>query len=223
MRTASNRAFELPSTRGYDQRVTKDLHTVLRAMWTKTKIPMTRANALAYAEQVFAMPSAQTQYALDDLITRGIVLSEQRDHEEILLIPGDLRPALGPRTVEEAVTLERLDREATSALAVKTPAWMLAQPADQAPSDPKSVLAAGALSFVFGPVGWLYAAPLKEALPAIGLYILASTAATMFLPSFVAAVLGGAGLVASALIGMVYANRFNKTGKRTALLEASNK
>lgn len=202
--------------------MTEDLKTVLRAMWTKTKIPMTRANALAYAEAIFAMPIAQTQLALDDLILLGTVIAEHNGVDELLLIPGEMRPSLGPRTVAEAVTLERLDREAGSALAVKTPAWMLAAPKEEPAVDQKSVVAAGALSFVFGPLGWLYAAPLKEALPAIGAYVLVSTLASMFLPAFVATVLGGAGLVASALIGMVYANRFNKTGKRTPLLPPSN-
>lgn len=205
------------------QLVTEDLKTILRAMWTKTKIPMTRTNAVAYAEAIFGVEPTHTNPALDVLIVRGIVLSEQNDGEELLLIPGEQRPQLGPRTLAEAVTLERLEREANTAIAVKTPAWLIPRAREEQPADQKSVLAAGALSFVFGPIGWLYAAPWKEALPAIGMYVLVSTLAAVFLPSIVVSILGGAGLVASALIGMVYANRFNKTGKRTQLIEPRNK
>ncbi|MEZ4312772.1 MAG: hypothetical protein R3F14_32520 [Polyangiaceae bacterium] len=39
------------------------------------------------------------------------------------------------------------------------------------PLGKKRLLVSGALSFFLGPVGWLYAAPLKEAIPVIVVYV----------------------------------------------------
>jgi hypothetical protein len=79
--------------------------------------------------------------------------------------------------------------------------------------EEKSVIASGALSLVLGPLGWLYAAPLREAVPAIVAY----TAACSFLPSVLLwPVLGIAGPL-SGLAGVYYAWRHNQTGARTGL------
>jgi hypothetical protein len=76
----------------------------------------------------------------------------------------------------------------------------------------KSLIAAGALGLLTGPFGWLYAAPLREAVPAILVFLILCkvlpTALLMILPV----------LPASALIGALYAWKYNRTGRRSSLL-----
>jgi len=78
----------------------------------------------------------------------------------------------------------------------------------------KSVLASGALSLVFGPLGWLYAAPLKEAAPAIAVYLFLG----WLLPHFVLLYLLGIVSPISAIAGVLYAWSFNQEGRRAPLL-----
>jgi hypothetical protein len=197
---------------------------VLRALWTRTRIPMTRANAIDYGEAVFQLDPAALRGAIDALVADGTVLADGPADDALLLLPGENRPSLGPKTVAEARTLERLEHEASIPVPVKTPRWMLAtRPAEPPPVDKKSVLASGALGFLFGPVGWIYAAPLKEAVPAIIAFAVVSAAVGALLPAAIATLVMTAGFVGSGLVGMAYAQRYNERGKRTALLEAGEK
>src|SRR5207248_5388147 len=84
----------------------------------------------------------------------------------------------------------------------------------------RSLVASGALSFFFGPLGWLYAAPLKDALPGILLFALLYAV----LPHFLLLPLLGLLLPVSALAGVTYAWLYNKQGERTSLVDmARNK
>ena len=77
----------------------------------------------------------------------------------------------------------------------------------------KSVLASGLLSFFFGPLGWLYAAPLKVAVPAAAVYALM----LWLLPSFVLVYIVGLAAPVCAIGGVLYALGFNMAGKRTPI------
>jgi hypothetical protein len=77
----------------------------------------------------------------------------------------------------------------------------------------KSLLASGALSLFFGPLGWLYAAPLKEAIPAILVYVLVCS----ILPTILLTYLLGVVNIASAIAGVLYAWSFNQEGRRSLL------
>ncbi len=191
----------------------------MRALWTKTRIPFTRANALAYGEALFSLPRSVLGPAIESLIEDGIVLADGSAEDSVLLWPGEDRPSLGPKTVDEAQTLDRLQREASLPVPVKTPAWMLAKPREEVAIEKKSVLASGALSLVFGPLGWLYAGPVREALPAVVIFGLASAIVGALLPAALASALTAVAFVASGLVGMAYAYRYNQRGRRTPLLE----
>lgn len=78
----------------------------------------------------------------------------------------------------------------------------------------KSLILSGALSFFFGPLGWLYAGSLREALPAGAAFLLIS----YLLPTFLLLPLAGIALPISGIAGLVYAWQYNRTGKRDRIL-----
>jgi hypothetical protein len=81
----------------------------------------------------------------------------------------------------------------------------------------KRLLVSGALSFFLGPLGWLYAAPLKEAIPAIVVYVGVGWVLNAILPFLMVYVLAITSVV-SAIAGVLYAWGFNSAGKRVPLL-----
>jgi len=86
--------------------------------------------------------------------------------------------------------------------------------------DKKSVVASGALSFLFGPLGWLYAAPLKDVVVGFFAFSAITTIAALLLPGSLAGLVGALASFGSGVLGMSYAHQYNKRGKRTALLDA---
>ena len=78
-------------------------------------------------------------------------------------------------------------------------------------------MAAGALSFFLGPFGWLYAAPLKEAAPAIVVFLILCK----LLPAMLLYPLLGLLMPLSALAGVSYAWLYNRQGGRASLVDMS--
>lgn len=188
--------------------------TVLLRMWTATRIPLTRANVQAYT----GAPRDKIEPWLDALCHGGIAEVDSDEAGELLwVVKGSARVTNGPRTVAEAETLERLRREVdtaplrgSSTLALRADA----QPLTVVVTDPKSVAASGVLSFFFGPLGLLYAAPLTEAVPAIGVYM----ALVMLLPHALLSPILGVLSPLCGLAGAAYAWRYNQTGRRMSLV-----
>lgn len=198
-----------------------EARTLLRALWTRTRIPMNRGNALAYGELILGLAPERMRPAIEELVADGTVIADGAADDALLLWPGDNRPSLGPKTVQEAQTLERLNKEASVAVPTKTPQWMLAKrEPDPVVIDKKSVVASGALSFVFGPLGWLYAAPLKDVAVGFFAFSAITTIAALLLPGSLAGLVGALASFGSGVLGMSYAHQYNKRGKRTALLDA---
>ena len=69
------------------------------------------------------------------------------------------------------------------------------------------------LSLVLGPLGWLYAAPLREAVPGVAIYV----GLCSLLPHFLLVPLLGIAAPVSGVAGVYYAWRHNQTGERTGL------
>jgi len=84
-------------------------------------------------------------------------------------------------------------------------------------SDKKSVLASGLLSFFLGPLGWFYAAPLKNAAIGGGAYLLCGA----ILPSFILFYVVGIVAPISAISGIIYALGYNATGERLPIFGKS--
>jgi hypothetical protein len=82
----------------------------------------------------------------------------------------------------------------------------------------KKLLTSGILSFLFGPLGWLYAAPLKEAIPAIVVYVAVFGLLNMILPSLLLVWPLAIVNVLTGVAGALYAWGFNSAGKRVPLV-----
>ncbi len=87
-----------------------------------------------------------------------------------------------------------------------------------APGKQKSVLVSGIASTLAGPLGWLYAGSLREAVPISLLYLIACMVLVK-LPSMLVMPIMLFGLPVSGLIGVIYAWQYNKNGKRQRLFD----
>lgn len=192
----------------------EEFERALLRLWTTTRIPLTRANLLAVTEA----PRAKLEGWMSALVRDGIAELDSDDEGEMLWrVRGAERSKTGPRTVGEIHAWERLNREVGTTPSAPSYARVEAKFVERdAPApDEKSLVAAGVLSFVFGPFGWLYAAPLKESIPAIA----AMTVLAALLPSALFLPLFSATLPVFAVVGVGYAHAYNRSGRRTPLLE----
>lgn len=188
------------------------------SLWMTTRMPLTRANL----QFVTGVPRARLEKWLDELVADNVIDVDSDDTGELMwTVRGAERAARGPEKPEEIKKLADLKREvaggASSALVlsrVGAAASSLTRPG--AAGEPhKSLVASGLLSLFFGPLGWLYAAPLKEAGLAIAAYLILCAILphwAIFAPLF--ALLH----VISVGGGLVYAWRFNQKGERVPLL-----
>lgn len=195
----------------------EEFERALLRLWTTTRVPLTRANLLAVTEA----PRAKLDGWMSALVTDGIAEIDSDDDGEVLWrVRGAERPKTGPRSVAEIHAWDRLNREVGTTPSAPTATRLEARflPRDDdagGVGDEKSLVASGVLSFVFGPFGWLYAAPLKESIPAIA----AMTVLAALLPSALFLPLFSASLPVFALAGVGYAHAYNRSGRRTPLLE----
>lgn len=185
------------------------------AIWMRSRVPLT----LAHIQHLTGVSRAKASAWLDAMTASGALdMDVDDDGEMVWKVKGANRPSAGPQTVAELEKLERLTAEvggATKALAqVSKVTGLTRQGGDQ-----KSVIASGALSLFLGPLGWLYAAPLKEAVPGIVVFAVASS----LLPAFLLAPLLGIAAPLSGLAGVYYAIRHNQTGERTGLFSDKKK
>jgi hypothetical protein len=186
-------------------------------IWLRSRVPLT----LAHVQHLVGTSRDETKRALDTMVVGGLLDADVADDGEMIWsVRGAERPRSGPVTVAELEKMDALGAEvgaASRAVArfVRAGAAGLARPG----SDEKSVLASGALSLVLGPLGWLYAAPLREAVPGVAIYV----GLCALLPSFLLAPLLGIVAPISGLAGVYYAMRHNQTGERTGLFSDHDK
>ena len=181
-------------------------------LWVTTRVPFTRAN-LQYAT---GATRKQIERWTDDLLASGVVdVDSDADGELVYAVRGAQRPKNGATSVADVMKVARLEHDVkrTSRALVAVPAAGRALH----PAGKKSVLASTALSFFFGPVGWLYAAPLREAVPAIVVFVLLAKLLPMFLFGPLLAII----LPLSAAAGGAYALVHNQTGGRESIRKAA--
>ena len=181
-------------------------------LWVTTRIPFTRANL----QVLTGVPRARLERWLDELATSGVLDVDVGDEGEMRWkVLGAERPRSGPETVAERETMDRLRADVSKAKTALQVAGTLGRLPARTEGG-KSIVASGALSFFFGPAGWLYAAPLRTAGPAALVWLILC----MLLPKVLLLPLLGLMAPISALAGMGYAMRHNQHGERTPLLGA---
>jgi hypothetical protein len=133
----------------------------------------------------------------------------RRDQEQAALMV-----QTGAKDAHKHKALERLRSQYNGRTALSI-AHSARQELEKGPGQgKKSLLLSGALSFFFGPLGWLYAGSLREAIPAGAAFLLIS----YLLPTFLLLPLAGIALPVSGIAGLVYAWQYNRTGKRDRIL-----
>jgi hypothetical protein len=193
-------------------------------LWVTTRVPLTRTN-LQYAT---GATRKQVERWLDGMLGEGVVdIGSDEDGELMYTVRGAVRSTTGPTSIAEVAKLKSLESQvkgnlvrAGKALALAPQARALVSGHSASAGDgSKSIVASAALSFFLGPVGWLYAAPLREALPAI----LVFAVLYKILPMVLFAPLLGILLPISAIAGAGYAWAHNQSGGRASLGKAARK
>jgi len=86
----------------------------------------------------------------------------------------------------------------------------------------KSWIKSGVASLALGPVGWLYAGSMREAVPASAAWIILAAAASKILPAFLLMPVLMVVLPLSAIAGVVYALQYNRSGNRQRLFNSDH-
>jgi hypothetical protein len=202
--------------------VTRDqFEARLLALWMTTQMPLTRANV----QFVTGVPRAKLGKWLDQLTADGVLEVDSDDEGELIWsVRGAARASSGPSKPEEVKKLADLKREVGGATGsavalIKVGASAASSLVASGGDNRKSLIASGLLSFFFGPLGWLYAAPLREAGPVALLYVLLS----IIVPHFLWLPIIAIAHPLSAAVGVAYAWRHNQKGERTSLLPGDPK
>ena len=87
----------------------------------------------------------------------------------------------------------------------------------------KSWLASGVASLFLGPVGWLYAGSMREAVPAAAAYVALGVIATKLLPMLLLWPVMMVVMPLSGIAGVVYALSYNRAGRRQRLFSDKEK
>jgi hypothetical protein len=182
-------------------------------LWVSTRVPFTRVNL----QVLTGVPRKKLETWLDAMVGEGTLEVDSDDAGEMIWsVLGAERSRTGTTSVADLKKMGDLKRSVSpvqSALVRRAMGGSLL--GTKSGGDEKSVIASGALSLVLGPVGWLYAAPLSDAVPAIFVV----TLLMKFLPLFL--------LVPilwplSSLAGLFYAWQYNSKGHRVSLRDIGN-
>ncbi len=180
-----------------------------------TRVPFTRANLQFYT----GIQRTKLESWLDELVGSGVLEVDSDDAGELVWsVIGAQRATNGTTDAAAAKKLQQLKGEISPsrALVKHAPSLLAALGGSGAHGgEKKSLIASGALSFFLGPVGWLYAAPLKETIPAIFVFLVLMNV----LPHIILLPLLSLIMPLSAAAGAVYAWRHNQRGERTSMLD----
>ncbi len=106
------------------------------------------------------------------------------------------------------------------ALALAKRAHGVKQELTRAPkAGEKSLVKSGLASMLLGPLGWLYAGSMREAIPASVAWLAFAALASKIIPMFLLMPVLLVALPLSGLAGVVYAMQYNKTGRRGRLFD----
>ncbi len=201
-----------------------------------TRVPLTRANIVFYS----GVKTSQADKWLDEMIRDGLLDFDTDDDGELLYnVCGGKRPSVGPKELTRCTACKRasaagsrcsrcgqlldshlralkeeVEGKFVSTALRKLPASAILSSGSM--QGEKNVALGGALGLL-GPFGWFYAAPLQEA-------AIASVAFFLMLSLSKWLVIGLSWLILplSALMGALYAFKYNRTGRRSGIFTEDN-
>ena len=203
-------------------------------LWMTTRIPLTRAHVQYHT----GVARRQLNKWMDEMVSEGVLECDVDDDGEMLWkVPGAARPIDGPKSFAELEKHGRIREEARRKLRERAGGRGRSRGGDDAVDDAlglglalarrdssslerprggdenrKSLLLSAGLSF-FGPLGWLYAGSLREALPATAIALVAAA----IVPTFLLMPILWLVMPLSAITGLIYAWQYNRHGHRTPI------
>lgn len=212
----------------------QDFEQAVLELAMTTRVPLTRANIVFYS----GTTTSKADKWLDEMVRDGIIEFDSDDDGELIYkVCGASRPSVGAKELTRCTACRRasaagsrcsrcgqlLDshlralKEEVEGKLVGAALRKLPQAAllSSGASGEKSVALGGALGLL-GPLGWFYAAPLGEAmLGSAAFFVLWA------LSKWLVIGLSGVLLPVSALIGALYAYKYNRTGQRSSMFTDS--
>jgi hypothetical protein len=210
----------------------KEFEQAVLELAMTTRVPLTRANLVFYS----GVSAKQADKLLDNMVRDGLLEFDSDDNGDLLYtVAGAQRPTSGPTQLTRCSACQKatgagtrctrcgrlldaqlralkedVDRAGTALDLVRRGTSDLMRTGRAA--DEKNLVVAGFLG-LFGPLGWFYAAPTKEA----GVATLAFLIAAKLLPAILFYPLLSLFVPLSALLGAMYAWRYNRSGQRSSL------
>jgi len=124
------------------------------------------------------------------------------------------------RAAREAARRDDRGDELGDALALARRAHGVKQELARPPrAGEKSWIKSGLASTLLGPLGWLYAGSLREAIPASAAWVVLAMIASKILPLFLLMPVMLVAFPLSGIAGVVYALQYNRTGSRQRLFD----
>lgn len=147
--------------------------------------------------------------------TQQKVASQRVAAERAAIVERSTRPAPAPAARRER---PRDRDDLGDALALARKASDVKHELARTPGEgEKSWIKSGVASLVLGPLGWLYAGSLREAVPASAAWILFAVLASKFVPFMLLFPVLLFAMPASGIAGALYAMRYNRKGGRQRL------
>jgi hypothetical protein len=210
----------------------KDFEQAVLELAMTTRVPLSRANIAFYS----GVGTKQADKWLDELVRDGLLEFDSDDNGDILyVVTGAKRPSSGPTELTRCSACQRasgagsrctrcgklldaqlralkdeVDRAGSAFDLVRRGSDILSH-SGGGPGEKNLIL--GGLLGLLGPIGWFYAAPLKEA----GIATLVFVLVAKMLPSFLFYPVLGLLTPLFVLLGAMYAWRYNRSGERTSL------
>jgi hypothetical protein len=209
----------------------KDFEQAVLELAMTTRVPLTRANIVFYS----GVGAKQTDKWLDEMVGNGLLEFDSDDAGEMIYkVCGAQRPAGGATQLSRCSACQKatgagsrctrcgklldpqlralkdeVDRAGSALTVFRQGSNLLSQSGQVGDKN----LVIGGLLGLLGPVGWFYAAPMKEAAIGSLLFILAYK----LLPAILLYPAMGLLTPLFVLLGAMYAYRYNRSGQRTSL------
>jgi hypothetical protein len=188
------------------------------------------AEVKADADAQSARKAAAVAKLRDQRVTQTAERDQLRSRQAALVSKKRPEPALEPelkKSVRQRDPVDDDDDQLESlggALELASKANRVKRELSRTPrKGDKSWIKSGVASLALGPVGWLYAGSLREAVPATVGWVALAALASKILPVFLMMPVLMVVLPLSAIAGVVYALQYNRSGSRQRLFDRDDK